>query len=324
MLWLCLDWNAFCIFSLEMCWDLISPSLAYGWDTSCGFWCFLESCMMPTCLEWSQWCLRTFSWRTTFFENVFLDVDDQDMVFGNRLEFVLPRMMYLPDNNNFQIALYFKSFLHGDVLEMILEKNVFFSGLAFCKATGRCICNTCKCMNMGMVYFLLQLDFVIWNSGDRCMCARSWFKHVARQKLREAQQIQWQVAWTRDFVLLCVCVCEKKVIARSSFGIWVGFWLACFCKFYRHPRWRSDRKRRNGVTAYATRLVVVTLNFSRFKWKSQGKQTTWTQRKWRRASACRWSTRRRWQWRWHGSDGFEAYWIRDGCPSWNRRRWRQW
>ena len=45
------------------------------------------------------------SWRTTFFENVFLDVDNENDIFGNRLEFVLPRMMYLLDNNNFQTAL---------------------------------------------------------------------------------------------------------------------------------------------------------------------------------------------------------------------------
>ena len=53
---------------------------------------------------------RTFSWRTTFFENVFLDVDDENDVFGNCLEFVLPRMMYLLDNNNFQTALYLSGF----------------------------------------------------------------------------------------------------------------------------------------------------------------------------------------------------------------------
>jgi len=53
---------------------------------------------------------RTFSWRTTFFENVFLDVDSENDVFGNRLEFILVRMMYLLDNNNFQTALYFNWF----------------------------------------------------------------------------------------------------------------------------------------------------------------------------------------------------------------------
>ena len=51
-----------------------------------------------------------FLWRTAFFENVFLDVDNNNDVFGNRLEFVLPRMTYLLDNNNFQTALYFNWF----------------------------------------------------------------------------------------------------------------------------------------------------------------------------------------------------------------------
>ena len=39
-----------------------------------------------------------------------MDVDSENDVFGNRLEFVLPRMMYLLDNNNFQTALYFNWF----------------------------------------------------------------------------------------------------------------------------------------------------------------------------------------------------------------------
>ena len=60
-----------------------------------------------------------FSWRTTFFENVFLDVDNSNDVFGNRLEFVLPRMTYLLDNNNFQTAPYFRMVLHVDVFELI-------------------------------------------------------------------------------------------------------------------------------------------------------------------------------------------------------------
>ena len=53
---------------------------------------------------------------------MFLDVDGEDDVFGNRLEFVLPRMMYLLDNNNFQTVLYFKPFC----MMMFLERSVYF------------------------------------------------------------------------------------------------------------------------------------------------------------------------------------------------------
>ena len=42
--------------------------------------------------------------ENNFFRECVLDVDGENDVFGNRLEFVLPRMMYLLDNNNFQTA----------------------------------------------------------------------------------------------------------------------------------------------------------------------------------------------------------------------------
>ena len=60
-------------------------------------------------------------------ENVFLDVECENDVFGNRLEFVLPRMTYLLDNNNFQTALYFKPFC----MMMFLEKRLFLDWRRF-------------------------------------------------------------------------------------------------------------------------------------------------------------------------------------------------
>ena len=67
---------------------------------------------------------------------MFLDVDGENDVFGNRLEFVLPRMMYLLDNNNFQTALYFNRFCMINVLNMVemffVEKRLFFwTGVVF-------------------------------------------------------------------------------------------------------------------------------------------------------------------------------------------------
>jgi hypothetical protein len=38
---------------------------------------------MPIYLEWLQWCLRMFSWRTRFWENLFLNVDDENVILGN-------------------------------------------------------------------------------------------------------------------------------------------------------------------------------------------------------------------------------------------------
>ena len=98
-----------------------------------------------------------FSWRTTFFENVFLDVDNENDVFGNRLEFVLPRMKYLLDNNNFQTALYFNWFCTSTFLkmvEMVLERSVYFwTGVVLQNNTGMYICNICKCMWMWISVF---------------------------------------------------------------------------------------------------------------------------------------------------------------------------
>ena len=121
-----------------------------------------------------RWRLRTFSWRTTFLENFFLDVDGENDVFGNRLEFVLPRIMYLLDNNNFQTALYFKPFLHDDVFGEGFGEKRLFSGLAFfCRTLERCICNICKCMWMWMslfsfIYFSWNLQQTLENNVHVC------------------------------------------------------------------------------------------------------------------------------------------------------------
>ena len=74
---------------------------------------------------------NVFVENNIFGECFFLDVDGENDVFGNRLEFVLPRMMYLLDNNNFQTALYFKPFLHDDVFGEGFGEKRLFSGLAF-------------------------------------------------------------------------------------------------------------------------------------------------------------------------------------------------
>ena len=64
---------------------------------------------------------------------MFLDADNENDVFGNRLEFVLPRMMYLLDNNNFQTALYFNWCLHVNVLNMV---EMILCGDRLCFWTG--------------------------------------------------------------------------------------------------------------------------------------------------------------------------------------------
>ena len=80
-------------------------------------------------------------------ENVFLDVDDENDVFGNRLEFVLPRMMYLLDNNNFQTALYFKPFCMMFWRRFWRERLFFWTGV-FCRRleyASATYANACGC-----------------------------------------------------------------------------------------------------------------------------------------------------------------------------------
>ena len=125
-------------------------------------------------------------------ENVFLDVECENDVFGNRLEFVLPRMTYLLDNNNFQTALYFKPFC----MMMFLERSVYFWTGVVLQNTGMMHLQHMQ-MHVDVDEFIFVFAAGICNKLWRTMCmyARAWFKHVARQKLREkAQQVQWQVA----------------------------------------------------------------------------------------------------------------------------------
>jgi hypothetical protein len=93
---------------------------------------------------------------------VFVDVDSENDVFGNRLEFVLPRMMYLLDNNNFQTALYFNWFCMStflNMVEMIFVENVYFSGLAFLQRDWKMHLQHVQMHEFGM--FVLQLEFGI-------------------------------------------------------------------------------------------------------------------------------------------------------------------
>ena len=196
---------------------------------------FVENNIFGECVFW------TLTVRMMFL--CFLDVDGENDVFGNRLEFVLPRMTYLLDNNNFQTALYFKPFC----MMMFLERSVYFlDWRRYCRILEWCICNVCKCMWMSLFLFSLQLEFAkLWRT--MCMYARTWFKHVARQNKRDKDNTAQRLADSlRHFTCLFVC-CEKKVRARSSENLWV-FDLRVFAScIHRHRRLGSDPTRRNGV-----------------------------------------------------------------------------
>ena len=156
-------------------------------------------------------------------ENVFMENNIfRECVFGRwqwercfwkPFGFFWVRMMYLLDNNNFQIALYFNWFCMSTFwtwLRWFLWRTFIFLDWHFCNATERCICNMCKCMSLG--YFLLQLEFGIWYSGSEVhlACAR-WFKHVARQNKRETRTTLHSGRQSQDKLpLLVLCVARKR------------------------------------------------------------------------------------------------------------------
>ena len=119
---------------------------------------------------------------------MFLDVDNNNDVFGNRLELVLPCMMYLLDNNNFQTARYFKLFCMMMFLEIVLERSVYFWTGVVLQNTGICICNICKCMWKWTTLFfvLLQLEFAT-NSGEQYACMHVLGSSMLHKGIKETE-----------------------------------------------------------------------------------------------------------------------------------------
>ena len=91
-----------------------------------------------------------------------MDVDSENDVFGNRLEFcfashdVFARQQQLPNCTLFQLV------LHVNVLnmvEMIFVENVYFSGLAFLQRDWKMHLQHVQMHEFGM--FVLHLEFGI-------------------------------------------------------------------------------------------------------------------------------------------------------------------
>ena len=145
--------------------------------------------------------------ENNFSENVLLDVDSENDVFGNRLEFVLPRMMYLLDNNNFQTALYFNRFCMStflNMVEMVFVENVYFW-------TGVILQNTGK-MHLQHMQMHVEVEEFIF------VLLQLEFGHSGRQSQDKLP------------LLVFVC-CEKKVRARSSENLW-AFDLRVFASLF--------------------------------------------------------------------------------------------
>ena len=190
---------------------------------------------------------RTFSWRTTFSRMWFWTLTMRMMF----LEFVLPRMMYLLDNNNFQTALYLSGFACQRFLEHgwddFCGERLFF-WTAFCNATGSL---GCFCFSWNLGYDTLEV---------KCTLHALIGSSMLHDRIKEKQGQHCIVAdraWTSYLCLFCVL--REKVRARSSENLWVstcGCLQVVFIGTAAEARTHVKERR-----ARATRLVVVSLNF---------------------------------------------------------------
>ena len=144
---------------------------------------------------------------------MFLDVDGENDVFWKPFGIcfashdVFARQQQLPNCTLFQQV------LHVNVLnmvEMVFVEDVYFSGLAFCNVTGRCICNMCKCMCLGCFCFS-------WNLGYdtlevKCMLhALNGSSMLHDRIIKEKQRQHCTVADRARTSYLCLfCVLREK------------------------------------------------------------------------------------------------------------------
>ena len=142
-------------------------------------------------------------------ENVFLDVECENDVFGNRLEFVLPRMTYLLDNNNFQTALYFKPFC----MMMFLERSVYFWTGVVLQNTGMMHLQHMQMhvdVDEFIFVYLLQLEFAT-NSGEQCACMHVPGSSMLHDRIKETRTTLHSGRQSQDKLpLLVLCVARKR------------------------------------------------------------------------------------------------------------------
>lgn len=117
-----------------------------------------------------------------------MDVDNNNDVFGNRLEFVLPRMMYLLDNNNFQTACYFKPFLHDDVFgDGFGEDRLFLDWRRFAEYWNVHLQHMQMHVEVDdFIFVLLQLEFAT-NSGEQCACMHVLGSSMLHEGIKETE-----------------------------------------------------------------------------------------------------------------------------------------
>ena len=88
--------------------------------------------------------------------------------------------------------------------------------------------------------FLLQLEFAT-NSGEQCACMHVPGSSMLHDRIKEKQRQHCTVADRARTSYLCLfCVLREKGESEVKWEF-VGFWLACVCKFiHRHRRLGSD------------------------------------------------------------------------------------
>ena len=191
--------------------------------------------------------LRTLLWRTTFWRNVFLTL--------------MLRMWFLEMIwNLFCLVWCLCSTTTTTSKLQIIFQTVFacqrlrwFWWRTFMWKTGCCTCNICKC-NLGMddfILVLLQLEFGIRNSGEKCMRACITGSSMLHDRIKDRRNSNDTEASSLDIwpLSFSCCVCEKEWELSWTLGKFEALGLRVLQAIYRHRRYCSDRKRRNDAHA---------------------------------------------------------------------------
>ena len=122
--------------------------------------------------------------------------------------------------------------------------RTFISGLAsFCRILERCICNICKCMWKwrSLFSFCFSWNLEYDTLEVKCMLHALNGSSMLHDRIKEKQRQHCTVADRARTSYLCLfCVLREKGESEVKWEF-VGFWLACVCKFiHRHRRLGSD------------------------------------------------------------------------------------
>ena len=154
---------------------------------------------------------------------------------------VFARQQQLPNCTLFQQVLHVNVFEHG--WDGFCGERLFFWTGVVLQNTGMMHLQHVQMhveVDEFIFVFLLQLEFAT-NSGEQCACMHVPGSSMLHDRIKEKQRQHCTVADRARTSYLCLfCVLREKGESEVKWEF-VGFWLACVCKFiHRHRRLGSD------------------------------------------------------------------------------------